>query len=103
MYLRAGDGGIALLFCPVFKVDSLGCLQIDRDDVVDLVSEVNIPTCSLSVEHRDREGVEHIVLIKVEAVVVILSIEQLGSGLQSDGCVDKMIVGTLSDYDAKRG
>ena len=72
---------------PIAGVDSFGGSEIESQLRDDLPTEAEIETSSEAVGGRNGVGVEHVVLISVNAVGPILSIERLKTEFQAYWCM----------------
>lgn len=67
--------------CPLLCIDGFGGTEIERQLGDDLPAETEVETTTKTVGGGDGIGVEHIVLIEVDAVGPVLSIEGLKTKL----------------------
>ena len=74
-------------YIPITGVDSFGGAEIESQLRDDLPAEAEIETSSKAVGSWNGVGVEHIVLISVNAVGPVLSIECLKTEFQAYWCM----------------
>ena len=67
--------------CPFSCVNGFGSTEIERQLRNDLPTEAEVETPSQTIRGRDRIGVEHIVLVEVDAVGPFAGIEGLKTKL----------------------
>ena len=89
-----------LLNSPFGGVDGLGGFQIERQMLVNLISEIEEPSATLAIQHWNRESIQYIVLIEIKPVVVVSRIESLSVRLNNDGNMGKVILHLLRNHAA---
>ena len=87
MQIRASDWA-AVRCRPLLCIDGFGGSEIERELRDDLPAEAEIGTSAEAINSRNGERIEHVVLIDINAVVPIASVEELNSESQSYWTLD---------------
>ena len=88
--------------CPTLFIDRFAEAAIERDVRMSLPFEANIRPATQTVTGRNRERIEHIVLVEVNAVVPVAGIEELCSQAKSKWYTTETVCHVLRQTDAVR-
>ena len=78
MNICAGNGTV-IINSPVFLVNRFADAQVKGQWLYDLPFEIEIGSAAHSVHRRNREGIQHIVFVRIDAVVPIPAVKKLRS------------------------
>ena len=72
---------------PLLCIDGLGDAEVKRELGNDLPSEAQVSATAQTVGRRDRKGVQHIVLVDIDAVRPFAGIEALEAEAKAERCM----------------
>ena len=101
MEVRAGYGAV-MLCRPFAGIDGFREAEIECELRNDLPAETDICSSTQAIDGRDRESIEHIVLIMIDAAHPLLYIKALQAELDNHGDGLHMVLDILMDTYAVR-